>query len=59
MLHVPLIKDLICYVCGKGVDEKDSVHIGHGLRRHLKCRPGSRKWTKHYGESRDEAEVRR
>ncbi len=56
MLRVPLIKELICYVCGKGVTEKESVYIGHGLRRHLRCRPGSRKWTKHCGESRGEGE---
>lgn len=39
MIQVPLIKELVCYVCGKGVTEKDSVRVGGGLRRHRKCKP--------------------
>lgn len=39
MIQVPLIKELICYICGRGVTEKDSVRIGGGLRRHRKCKP--------------------
>lgn len=39
MIQVPLIKELVCYICGKGLSEKDSVRIGGGLRRHRKCKP--------------------
>lgn len=39
MIQVPLIKELVCYICGRGVTEKDSVRIGGGLRRHRKCKP--------------------
>lgn len=39
VIQVPLIKELVCYVCGKGITEKDSVRIGGGLRRHRKCKP--------------------
>jgi hypothetical protein len=39
VIQMPLIKELICYVCGRGVTEKDSVRIGGGLRRHRKCKP--------------------
>lgn len=43
MIQVPLIKELVCYICGKGVTEKDSVRIGGGLRRHRKCRPNAKR----------------
>ena len=46
MLQIPLFKELICYVCGKPVRENDSIGIGGGLRRHVKCKPGSRRWQK-------------
>ncbi|HAR95013.1 MAG TPA: hypothetical protein DCR97_03475 [Deltaproteobacteria bacterium] len=39
MVQIPLIKELVCYVCGKGVSEADSVRVGGGLRRHRKCKP--------------------
>jgi hypothetical protein len=39
MIQIPLIKELVCYVCGRGVTEADSVRIGGGLRRHRKCKP--------------------
>ena len=42
-IQVPLIKELVCYVCGRGVTEKDSVRFGGGLRRHRKCTPVTKK----------------
>lgn len=39
MIQIPLIKELVCYICGRGVTEADSVRIGGGLRRHRKCKP--------------------
>lgn len=39
MIQIPLIKELVCYVCGRGVTETDSVRVGGGLRRHRKCKP--------------------
>jgi hypothetical protein len=46
MLQIPLFPELICYVCGKGVRKNDSISIGGGLKRHIKCKPGSRRWQK-------------
>ena len=46
MLQIPLFKELICYVCGRTVGENDSISIGGGLKRHVKCKPGSRRWRK-------------
>jgi hypothetical protein len=43
MIQIPLIKELVCYVCGRGITDKDSVRIGGGLRRHRKCRPAAKK----------------
>jgi hypothetical protein len=51
MLQIPLFKELICYVCGRTVRENDSISIGGGLKRHLKCRPGSRRWQKQQSRS--------
>jgi hypothetical protein len=47
MLQIPLFKELICYVCRKPVRENDSIGIGGGLKRHIKCKPGSRRWQKY------------
>lgn len=46
MFQIPLIKEMICYVCGGTLTKRDSVEVGGGVRRHLKCKAGSRRWLK-------------
>ena len=46
MFQIPSIKEMICYVCGGSLTKRDSVEVGGGVRRHLKCKAGSRRWLK-------------
>lgn len=34
-----------CYVCCERIQDGKGVCVGHGLWRHVNCKPGSRKWS--------------
>lgn len=38
--------DKTCYVCHKGINKKDEIHIGKGIYRHDRCHPGSVRWIR-------------
>ena len=44
----PLFEELrsdTCYVCCRRILAEKGICVGHGLWRHEKCKPGSRKWS--------------
>ena len=45
----PLFEELkkeYCYVCGQRIKKDEGLHVGNGIWRHKKCKPGSSPWLR-------------